>query len=143
MNYKKPLWLILALMMIVLLLSGCSGTPIQSTIPPVPTTEISTAIPPIPTVTPVPPTKTPSVLIRLGPGKFGKPLWLEVLEGHYKLTSGTTLTGGSAVGVSEDGMTFPPGLTIDVGGGKITLKGTTYPQGTKLLVDSQGTLILR
>lgn len=143
MNYKKLLWSILALILIVLLLSGCSGTPIQSTVTPVPPTVTFTSIPPTHTVTQVPPTKAPSLFIRLGPGKYKEPIWLEVIEGGYKLISGTTLRPGSAIGVYEEWMTFPPGLTIDVEGGKITLKGTTYPQGTKLLVDSQGNLIQR
>ena len=95
------------------------------------------------TVTPDPSTNAPSVVIRLGPGKYGHPLWLEVIEGSYKLTSGATLKAGSAVGVAEDVMTFPRGLAIEVAGGDIVLKGTTYPLGTKLIVDAQGNLIPR
>lgn len=91
----------------------------------------------------VSPTKTPSVLVRLGPGKYGKPLWLEVVKGEYKLTSGATFLAGSALGVSKDWMTFPSGLAIDVKGGDITLKGTTYSHGTKLLVNDKGELTPR
>jgi hypothetical protein len=149
MNIKQHVIAILVLVT-SLIISGCGPgqlfgptvTPIPTSTP-VPPTATFTPIPPTLTVTPVPPTQEPSVLIRLGPGKFGDPLWLEVVEGYYILTSGTTLLTGSAVGVAEDDMTFPPGLTIDVEGGKITLKGTTYPQGTKLLVDPQGNLIQR
>jgi hypothetical protein len=68
---------------------------------------------------------------------------LEVVKGDYQLTSGATLRAGSAVGVSEDWLTFPRGLGIDVTGGEITLKGTTYPAGTKLIVDKQGNLVNR
>jgi len=117
--------------------------PPTATFTPVPPTATFTPVPPTLTATPVPPTKAPSVLIRLGPGKYGKPLWLEVVAGQYKLTSGATLLAGSAIGVSEDWMTFPPGLALNVEGGEITLKGTTYPQGTKLLVNAQGNLIRR
>ena len=95
------------------------------------------------TVTPVPSTDAPSVVIRLGPGRYGNPLWLEVIEGNYTLVSGATLRAGSAVGVAEDWLTFPRGLAIDVEGGDIVLQGTTYPQGTKLIVDTQGNLIPR
>ena len=93
------------------------------------------------TFTPAPTTKAPSVLIRLRPGKDVKPILLEVIEGAYKLTSGTTATVGSVLGVYEDLMTFPPGLAIEVEGGKITLKGTTYPQGTKLFVNDSGKIL--
>jgi hypothetical protein len=109
----------------------------------VPPTATFTSVPPTPTDTTVPPTEAPSVLIRLGPGKFGSNLWLEVISGQYQLVSGTTLLAGSAIGVDESWMTFPTGLAIDIEGGDITLKGTTYPSGTKLIVDTQGNLIPR
>ena len=104
-----------------------------------------TPVPPTVTLTSIPPTVTsePSVIINLGPGRFGKPLWLEVVKGDYKVTSGATLRAGSAIDVFEDWLSFPPGLAINVEGGEITLKGTTYPPGTKLLVGNQGNLIER
>jgi len=89
------------------------------------------------------PANAAAVLVRLGPGKFGHPLWLDVVTGNYKLTSGTTLLPGSSVGVSEDDLTFPPGLAVDVQGGTITLQGKSYPAGTKLLVNAQGKLVPR
>ncbi|MCS7287042.1 MAG: DUF1080 domain-containing protein [Anaerolineae bacterium] len=92
---------------------------------------------------PTPMAKTPSVLIRLGPGKYGDPLWLEVVLGEYTLASGTTLLPGSAIGVFEEWLTFQPGLGIDVVDGAITLRGKTYPPGTKLIVNPQGELMPR
>ncbi len=114
-----------------------------STLTLVPPTVTFTSVPPTLTDTPIPPTEEPSVLIRLGPGKYGSPIWLEVVTGQYQLASGDILLAGSAIGVDESWMTFPAGLTIDVEGGDITLKGTTYPSGTKLIVDTQGNLIPR
>lgn len=98
---------------------------------------------PTPTATPVPEAKKPLVLIRLSPGKFGKPLWLEVVSGNYELATGATLLPGSSVGVFEEWLTFSPGLAIEVVNGEITLKGKTYPPGTKLIVDSHGNLVPR
>jgi hypothetical protein len=88
-------------------------------------------------------TPEPSVVINLGPGKFGQPLWLEVVKGDYRLTSGATLRTGSAIDAHEDWLTFPRGLVIHVKDGEITLKGKTYPAGTTLYVDSQGNLTER
>ncbi len=134
----------LAFVFLIIMLSGCApaSTPVPptATYTPVPPTATYTSIPPTSTVTPIP---APSLIIRLGPGKFGKPLWLEVIEGDYKLVNGATLLTGSAIGVAEDWMTFPSRLGIDVEGGDIVLKGTTYSQGTKLIVDTQGNLIPR
>ncbi len=97
-----------------------------------------------PTNTPEPvlPTEEPvfSQIISLGPGRFGKPLWLEVIKGDYKLVNGTTLRTGSAISVYEDWLTFPVGLAINVVEGEITLKGTSYPPGTELVVNNQGRL---
>jgi hypothetical protein len=117
-------------------------TPVPTSAPP---TATLTPVPPAATLTPVPPTTAaaPSVMITLGPGKFGNPLWLEVVKGEYQLVSGATLRAGSAVGVAEDWLTFPRGLAIDVAGGEITLKGTTYPAGTRLIVNKQGNLVNR
>lgn len=85
-------------------------------------------------------TTEPSVIINLGPGRFGKSLYLEVLKGDYQLTTGATLKTGSAVDANEDWLTFPRGLVINVKDGEITLKGKTYPAGTTLYVNSQGNL---
>ncbi len=108
----------------------------------VPATNTATSPPATNTPTPVPPTKAPtySHIISLGPGRFGKPLWLEVIKGDYKLVSGATLRPGSAIDVYEDWLTFPAGLAINVVEAEITLKGTTYPPGTELVVNSQGGL---
>lgn len=134
-----------AFVFLTVLLSGCApaSTPVPPTLTPILPTATYTPIPPTSTVTPIPPTKAPSVVIRLGPGKYGQPLWLEVVEGDYKLVSGATLRAGSAIDVAEDWLTFPRGLAIDVEGGDIVLMGTTYSQGTKLIVDAQGKLITR
>jgi hypothetical protein len=88
-----------------------------------------------PTVTPVPP-----VTIRLSAGKYGSPLWLEVVAGAYKLQGGTTLRTGSALGVQEDQLTFPPSLLINVGEGPVVLKGKSLAQGTSFTVDAAGNL---
>ncbi|MHC1781444.1 MAG: hypothetical protein AB9891_01555 [Anaerolineaceae bacterium] len=93
--------------------------------------------------TPIPSTPEPSTLIQLGPGKFGNPMWVDVLKGDFVLTSGSTLRTGSSIGLAEDWMTFPPGLAIDVVGTTVTLMGTTFPDGSKLLVDSSGNLVPR
>jgi hypothetical protein len=37
-------------------------------------------------------------------------------------------------------MTFPPGLGIDIVDFPMTLKGTIYPAGSKLIVNGQGNL---
>jgi len=145
---KKPILSgCLAFVILMIMLSGCAPAPTPvpptATYTPVPPTATYTSIPPTSTATPIPPTRAPSVIIRLGPGKFGEPIWLEVIEGEYKLVSGATLRTGSAMDVTEDWMTFPSGLGIDVEGGDIMLKGTTYSQGTKLIVDTQGNLIPR
>jgi len=109
------------------------------------TFESKPAVALIATPTSPPPTNTPepSVVINLGPGRFGKSLWLEVVKGSYQITSGATFKAGSAIDVDEDWMTFPRGLVIHVKDGEITLKGKTYPAGTTLYVDSQGNLTER
>jgi hypothetical protein len=88
-------------------------------------------------------TPEPDVVINLGPGRFGKPLYLEVIKGDYQLTTGATLFTGSAIDANEDWLTFPWGLVINVKDGEITLKGKTYPAGTTLYVDGQGNLTER
>ncbi len=98
---------------------------------------------PVPSATSIPPTPEPAALIRLGPGKFGKAISLEVLKGRYQISSGDTLLAGSAVAVNEDWLTFPPNLAIDIEGASITLKGVDYPSGSKLITDSSGNLVPR
>ncbi|MHC1781445.1 MAG: hypothetical protein AB9891_01560 [Anaerolineaceae bacterium] len=93
--------------------------------------------------TPIPPTPEPSILIQLGPGKFGKAMWLDVIKGDYQIVGGSTLRTGSSIGVNEDWLNFPPGLAIDIVGTTVTLKGTTYPDGSKLRVDQAGNLVSR
>jgi len=121
--------------------------PVLSTATPMPTatpTPMNTPTPILPTNTPTPvlPTNTPtfSHIISLGPGRFGGPLWLEVIKGDYRLVSGATLRPGSAIDVYEDWLTFPAGLAINVEEAEVTLKGTTYPPGTQLVVNNQGDL---
>jgi hypothetical protein len=65
---------------------------------------------------------------------------LKVLAGSYQITTGMTAQAGSQIYVLEDVLTFPTGLTIDVGEGGVTLGGTSYPEGTRLFVDESGTL---
>jgi hypothetical protein len=117
-----------------------------TTAPPTTVPDTATPVPPKatevpPTATLVPPTPEPSAVIRLGPGKYGKPIWLEVTQGEYKLTSGDTLLTGSAIGVYDNMLTFPSGLLIEVAEGGVTLNGTTYPAGTTLTVDASGSLV--
>ena len=122
---------------------GPTATALSTNTPtPVPATNTPTPVPATNTPTSVPPTKAPtySHIISLGPGRFGKPMWLEVIKGEYKLVNGATLLTGSAIDVYEDWLTFPAGLAINVVEAEITLKGTTYPSGTELVVNSQGGL---
>jgi hypothetical protein len=93
------------------------------------------------TATSVPATQEPAVVIRLGPGKFAEPIWLEVINGDYKLTSGTTLRAGSAVGVYTESLTFPTGLVIEIGEGGLVLMGVSYDAGARLTVDAAGNLV--
>jgi hypothetical protein len=151
---SHPRMMCLFLTVIVLLACGLfptletSSTPIPlTTSPDISPTPESTPTLGLPTDTPTspPPTITPepAVVINLGPGRFGKPLWLEVVKGDYQLTSGATLMAGSAIDAYEDWLTFPRGLVINVKDGEITLKGKIYPAGTTLFVDSQGNLTER
>jgi hypothetical protein len=133
----KKLGLLLVMMTVLgALVTGCAkpSAPTASTAPPTQ---------PSATASPTPPIQEPSVSIKLGPGKNGSSFSLDVVAGDYKLTSGATLRAGSAIGADETWLTFPPGLGIDVVGGQITLKGKTYPEGTTLLVDTQGELVPR
>jgi len=84
------------------------------------------------------------VLIKLSKAQWdepGKPLRLQVIKGEYKLVSGAELWAGSDLDVSEDWLTFPEGLAIDIGEDGIKLKGEVYSQGTRLRVDASGQLI--
>ena len=72
-----------------------------------------------------------------------KVIGLNVIAGAYKLSSGTTLKAGSQVFVLEEWMTFKPGLLIDVGKGGVTLKGISYPNGTKLIINKDKEIIQR
>ncbi len=162
MSKQENLLHVVGILSIVLFLAGCSGMSVEPTLTPsltsipssTPKPPTSTSLPPThtqppPTPTSIPPTLTitpteaPAVIIQLEPGKFGHPLWLVVIAGNYKLINGTTLWAGSSIGVTEEWLTFPPGLAIDIEGGDIVLKGKPYTQGTKLIVDEHGNLIAR
>lgn len=93
------------------------------------------------TATSIPATEEPAIVIRLGPGKFAEPIWLEVISGDYKLTSGDTLLAGSAIGVYTEALTFPTGLVIEIGDGGLVLMGVSYDAGTRLVVDEAGNLV--
>jgi hypothetical protein len=134
--------------MFILLACGMFTRPTPTTLPPteIPATEIptqvkATEVPPTLAPTEIPPTQVPVTAIRIGPGKFGKPIWLEVMEGEYKLTSGDTLLPGSAIGVTDDMLTFEPELSIEVADGGAILKGIDYAAGTLLVVDASGNII--
>jgi hypothetical protein len=96
-----------------------------------------------PTVSSITTTKAITTQIKLGPGKYGKPIWLEVVQGSYKLTTGTTLKAGSMLDVTESVLTFPVGLAIDISGGDVAIKGKTYSDGDQLVVGSGGLLTPR
>ncbi|MDP1544381.1 MAG: hypothetical protein Q8L87_00040, partial [Anaerolineales bacterium] len=93
--------------------------------------------------TSIPAVQEPTIVIRLGPGKFAQPIWLEVLTGEYKLTNGVTLLTGSAIGVYTESLTFPSGMAIEIGDGGLELMGVSYDAGTQLIVDSSGNLVTR
>jgi hypothetical protein len=65
---------------------------------------------------------------------------LKVLDGNYQVATGATLRAGSQVYVLEDDLTYPAGLMIEVGGGGVTLVGTSYPEGTRLFAYESGEL---
>lgn len=109
---------------------------------PIPVTPGVTSIPPTSTITPIPPTAVPTTIIRLSQitnGSNSNPLLLEVIKGKYKITSGTTLTSGSVINANEEMLTFPSGLVIEIGKGGVTLNGINYPEGTKFIIDANGT----
>jgi hypothetical protein len=148
-NPKVIRFAALLIIMLVLLACGMFTQPTPTIVPPtdippataVPTQVKATEVPPTSVPTEIPPTPEPSTSIKIGPGKFGKPIWLEVTNGEYKLTSGDTLLTGSAIGVSDNMLTFDPGLSIEVAEGGVTLKGTDYAAGTMLVVDASGDIV--
>jgi len=97
------------------------------------------------TATPIPATAQPEVqpttTIKLGPGKYTEPIWLEVIQGEYQLTGGTTLLEGSSIGVYTEGLTFPTGLKIEIADEGLVLMGISYDGGTILTVDGSGDLV--
>jgi len=121
--------------------------PPTATLTPVPPTATFTPLPPTATSTPLPPTATPwpiTILVELSKAQWNdpeKPLRLQVIEGKYPLVSGAELWAGSDLDVSEDWLTFPEGLAIDIGADGVVLKGKTYSEGTRLRVDEHGDLI--
>ena len=107
------------------------------------TTEVIAS--PTDTFTPIPPTAQsevqPTTTIKLGPGKYTEPIWLEVIQGDYQLTGGDTLLEGSAIGVYTEALTFPTGLMIEIADEGLVLMGVTYEGGTILTVDESGDLV--
>lgn len=97
-------------------------------------TAISTSIPAV---------QEPTIVIRLGPGKYAQPIWLEVLTGEYELASGDTLLTGSAIGVYTEWLTFPAGMVIEIGDGGLELMDVSYEAGTQLIVDTSGSLVTK
>ena len=94
--------------------------------------------------TPIPPTAEPEIILRLSAtNSKDTPIQLEVLKGKYKLATGAELWEGSSVFVNESMMNFLPGLAIDVGDGRVTLKSQEYPAGTQLIVSGSGSLVER
>ena len=83
-----------------------------------------------------------ATIITLGPGKYGKAIWLKVLKGNYKLTGGDILREGSSLGVNENWLNFPSDLAIKIVDGQVNLKGITYSAGTELIVNN-GQLVER
>ncbi len=96
---------------------------------------------PVSTATSIPATEEPSIVIRLGPGKYEQPIWLEVLSGRYQLAGGDILLTGSAVGVYTEALTFPTGMQIEIGEGGLVLMGVSYNAGTLLVVDEAGDVV--
>ena len=107
----------------------------------------TTQVVPSPTDTAIPipataqPEIQPTTTIKLGPGKYTEPIWLEVIQGDYQIASGDTLLEGSAIGVYTEALTFPAGLTIEIADEGLVLMGVTYEGGTMLTVDESGDLV--
>ena len=98
---------------------------------PVPVPAAATAV----EATPAAETAAPG-RIRLSAGRYGKPLWLEVLAGDFKLVSGDTLLAGSAIGVQEDWYNIPPGWLVEIGDGDIVVQGVARAPGTQWVADA-------
>jgi len=134
------------LTLIVLLIAGCGEVLAEPTATPVPPTATIPPVAPTAAPTPVPPTNTPQTPTMSISLSTQVPEWaagkteLKVLTGAYQLTVGTTAGAGSLMYVFEDALTFPVGLMIDVGMGGVTLKGVSYPEGTRLFVYESGIL---
>lgn len=146
MRHRKLLQQVFVLTLIGLALAGCGGAPAEPTATSVPPTAEPTAVPPTAAPTPVPPTNTPptpkmSIML-----STQVPEWaagkteLKVLVGEYQLANGLTARAGSQLYIYEDVLMFRKGLMIDVGEGGVTLKGISYPEGTRLFVYNTGTL---
>ena len=65
---------------------------------------------------------------------------IKVLSGKYKLINNLEAWTGSNMDIRESWMTFPKGLVIEIGAEGATLKGTAYPEGTRLRVNEKGEL---
>lgn len=162
MSCRKMTLRIGFLTLVVLLLAGCGGSPAEPTLaqPAVAATQIppteafstvpatSTPIPATstPTVPPATPTDAPpvfTVTISLAsevPDWAAGKMMLGVLDGDYRLKSGATARAGSLIYVFEGDMTFPQGMGINVGAGGVSLRGTSYPEGTLLYISAGGEL---
>ena len=70
----------------------------------------------------------------------GMPLHLRVLSGAYSLKQGTTFMAGSDTNIDESWMTFPEGLSVEVGEPGVIIKNQPLPTGSKWVVDTAGKL---
>ncbi|MCK5054425.1 MAG: hypothetical protein KAR65_09105 [Anaerolineales bacterium] len=145
---KQKTWIprTAGLMLLLLLLTACGAAQSSPTPTPVPPIATNTSVPPTAVPTPVPPTNTPQAPVMSISLSTQVPEWaagkmeLKVLTGAYQLTVGTTAGAGSVIYVYEDALKFPEGLMIEVGNGGVTLKGVSYPEGTRLFVYESGVL---
>jgi len=146
MNHNMLLPRMVGLMLLLLLISACGAAQPSPTLTPVPPIATIPPVPPTAAPTPVPPTNTPQTPTMSISLSTQVPEWaagkteLKVLAGAYQLTVGTTARAGSLMYVFEDALTFPVGLMIEVGMGGVTLKGVSYPEGTRLFVYESGIL---
>jgi hypothetical protein len=147
---KNKTFRLTGLIAVMFVLLACSV--FSQTTPPVATStpfpaETATATIEVPTstatATSIPATLEPVVVIRLGPGKYEQPIWLEVLSGRYQIASGDILLTGSAIGVYTEALTFPTGMQIEIGEGGLVLMGVSYEAGTLLVVDDAGKIVAR
>jgi hypothetical protein len=70
----------------------------------------------------------------------GMPLHLRVLSGEYSLKQGTTFLAGSDTNIDESWMTFPEGLSVEIGESGVIIKNQPLPKGSKWVVDTDGKL---